>query len=118
MHRFYSVSATSFLLQERMCLLGLGGTQTPATLLSQVLANLCHNQEVTASHRFTGRRPRKRTTMNTLCSTAPRNDVITKKNGGTEKLQKTNATETPMKGGVTLTIAVACCGILREGVLL
>ena len=31
---------------------------TPAMLLSQVLANLCHNQEVTASHRFTGRRPR------------------------------------------------------------
>ena len=30
----------------------------PARLLSQVLANLCHNQEVTASHRFTGRRPR------------------------------------------------------------
>ena len=30
----------------------------PAMLLSQVLANLCHNQEVTASHRFTGRRSR------------------------------------------------------------
>ena len=27
-------------------------------LLAQVLAYLCHNQEVTASHRFTGRRPR------------------------------------------------------------
>ena len=62
-------------------------------LLSQVLANLCHNQEVTASHRFTGRRPRNAPRW-TPYEAPLMERCYHQRNGGTGKLQKTNATET------------------------
>ena len=88
-----SLNHLSFLLQEKNMPTWVGRDTTQAMLLSQVLANLCHNQEVTASHRFTGRRPRNAPRW-TPYEAPLMERCYHQRNGGTGKLRKTNATET------------------------
>ena len=85
-------------------------------LLAQVLAYLCHNQEVTASHRFTGRRPRNAPRWTPYVAPLMER-CYHQKNGGTGKLRKANATETPWREEWLTNVSV-CHGILQEGVLL